>query len=218
MSKAKIGILGTGEVGRTLGAGFAALGHEVKIGSRDPASFKLRSWLAKAGAGASSGTFADAAAFGEVIVLATLWSGTKSALDLAGAQNLAGKIVIDATNPLVPVPNAPPGLALGRTDSGGEQVQRWLPGARVVKAFNTIGNAHMVNPNFEGGPPDMFICGNDADAKSAVTEICDAFGWPGTIDIGGIEGARLLEPLCILWVTYAIRSGGWNHSFKLLRE
>jgi 8-hydroxy-5-deazaflavin:NADPH oxidoreductase len=97
-------------------------------------------------------------------------------------------------------------------------VQRWLPGARVVKAFNIIGNAHMVNPTFSGGPPDMFICGNDPEAKATVSGICRDFGWPGAIDIGGIEGARLLEPLCILWVTYAIRAGGWNHAFKLLKE
>jgi predicted dinucleotide-binding enzyme len=218
MAKFKVGILGTGEVGRSLGSGFARLGHDVKLGSRDPASYKVSAWLTKTGPRVSAGSFADAAAFGEVIVLATLWSGTKNALDLAGPQTLAGKVVIDATNPLVFVPSAPPGLALGHTDSGGEQVQRWLPGARVVKAFNTIGNAHMVNPSFSEGAPDMFICGNDPDAKSAVTEICTAFGWPGAIDIGGIEGARLLEPLGILWVNYGIRSGGWNHAFKLLRE
>jgi hypothetical protein len=127
-------------------------------------------------------------------------------------------VIVDATNPLVSVQNAPPALALGHTDSGGEQVQRWIPGARVVKAFNTIGNAHMVNPTFADGPPDMFICGNDAEAKWIVSELCTELGWPGAIDIGGIEGARLLEPLCILWVTYAMQSGGWNHAFKLLRE
>src|SRR5437868_12649601 len=151
MAKSRIGVLGTGEVGRTLGAGFLARGHEVKIGSRDPDSYKLRAWLGKAGKGATSGTFADAAGFGEVVVLATLWSGTKNALDLAGTKSLDGKVVVDATNPLVSVQNAPPALALGHTDSGGEQVQRWIPGARVVKAFNTIGNAHMVNPTFADG-------------------------------------------------------------------
>jgi len=124
---------------------------------------------------------------------------------------------MDATNPLVFTPGAPPSLALGHTDSGGEQVQRWLPAARVVKVYNTVGHAHMVNPNFPGGPPDMFICGNDAAAKKTVTDICRAFGWP-TIDVGGIEGARLLEPLCILWVRYGFATGGWNHAFKLLRK
>ena len=163
------------------------------------------------------GTFADAAKFGDVVVLATSWSGTENALKLAGASSLAGKVVIDATNPLAFAPNAPPALAIGHTDSGGEQVQRWLPEARVVKAFNTIGHAHMFKPSFPGGPPDMFVCGNDADAKKTVTEICQAFGWP-VIDIGGIEGARLLEPICILWVLYGIRTNSWNHAFKLLRK
>ena len=214
----RIGILGTGDVGRTLGAGFASLGHEVMIGSRDAGSAKVRAWLEQTGDRASAGTFADAAAFAEVAVLATLWSGTENAIRLAGPQNLAGKVVIDATNPLVFTPGAPPALALGHTDSGGEQVQRWLPESRVVKAFNIVGHAHMVNPQFPGGPPDMFICGNDADAKKTVTEFLTVFGWPPAIDLGGIEGARLLEPMCILWVIYGFRTGGWNHAFKMLRK
>lgn len=217
MEKAKIGVLGTGDVGRVLGAGFAALGHQVKIGSREPDSEKVQKWVAEHGAHASAGTFAETADFGSVLVLATLWSGTQSAIELAGPGRFAGKVVIDATNPLAFKPNAPPGLALGHTDSGGEQVQRWLPEAHVVKAFNTVGNAHMVNPSFPGGPPDMFICGNDDAAKKTVSELLTAFGWP-SIDIGGIEGARLLEPMCLLWVMHGIRSGSWNHAFKLLRK
>lgn len=212
----KIGILGSGVVGQALGSGFAAQGHDVMMGTREPQSEKVTAWLERAGPHASAGTFAEAAAFAELAVLATLWSGTESALRLAGPANLAGKIVIDATNPLVYSQHGPPTLALGHTDSGGEQVQRWLPGARVVKAFNIIGNAHMVNPSFPGGPPDMFICGDDAAAKRGVEEICMAFGWP-VIDIGGLEGARLLEPLAILWVTYGARSGSWDHAFRLLR-
>ncbi len=213
----KVGILGTGDVGRALGAGFTQLGHDVMMGSRDPQSEKVQGWVAKTGPLARAGTFAEAASFGEVLVLATLWSGTESAIRLACAANCADKVVMDATNPLVFTPGAPPSLALGHTDSGGEQVQRWLPAARVVKVYNTVGHAHMVNPSFPGGPPDMFICGNDAAAKKTVTDICRAFGWP-TIDVGGIEGARLLEPLCILWVCYALATGGWNHAFKLLRK
>jgi len=213
----KVGILGTGDVGQALGAGFAQLGHDVMMGSRDPQSEKVQGWVAKTGSHAGAGTFAEAARSGEVLLLATLWSGTESAIRLAGPANFAGKVVMDATNPLVFTPGAPPSLALGHTDSGGEQVQRWLPAARVVKVYNTVGHAHMVNPNFPGGPPDMFICGNDAAAKKTVTDICRAFGWP-TIDVGGIEGARLLEPLCILWVRYGFATGGWNHAFKLLRK
>jgi len=213
----KVGILGTGDVGRVLGVGFAKKGHEVKMGSRDASNLKLAEFVTQAGPKASGGSFAEAAAFGEVIVLATLWSGTESALKLAGARNFAGKVVMDATNPLVFAPNAPPALALGWNDSAGEQVQRWLPDAKVVKVYNTVGHALMVDPVIPGGPPDMFICGNDAGAKATVTRICGEFGWP-TIDIGGIEGSRLLEPMCILWVLYGIRTGSWTHAFKLLRK
>ena len=217
MKSMKIGILGSGDVGQSLGSGFVSLGHQVKIGSRESGNEKARAWAGKAGAKASTGTFAEAAAFADLAVLATAWSGTENAIRLANPKSLAGKVIIDATNPLVLTPNAPPALALGHTDSGGEQVQRWLPESRVVKCFNTVGHAHMVHPDFPGGPPDMFLCGNDADAKKTVSNICQAFGWP-VIDIGGIEGARLLEPICILWVLYGIRTNSWNHAFKLLRK
>ena len=213
----KIGILGTGDVGRALGSAFIARGHEVKVGSREAANEKAAAWVSTSGTNASTGTFADAAEFGDVIVLALLWSGTENALKLARAENFAGKVVIDATNPLLFEPGKPIALALGHTDSGGEQVQRWLPSARVVKAFNTVGNALMFKPDLPGGPPDMFIAGNDNAAKQTVAAILDSFGWV-TIDVGGIEGSRLLEPLCILWVEYGMRTGTWNHAFKLLRK
>jgi predicted dinucleotide-binding enzyme len=212
----KIGILGTGDVGRALGNGFIALGHEVKMGSRDAHNEKAVAWASTSGINASTGTFADAVKFGDVIVLALLWAGTENALKLAGVENFAGKVVIDAINPLVFTPKGP-ALVLGHTDSAGEHVQRWLPSAHVVKAFNIVGYAHMFKPDFPGGPPDMFICGNDAGAKQTVTEILKDFGWP-TIDIGGIEGSRLLEPLCVLWVSYAMNAGNGNHAFKLLRK
>jgi 8-hydroxy-5-deazaflavin:NADPH oxidoreductase len=212
-----VAILGSGEVGQTLGAGFAALGHDVKLGTRKPDDPKITRWIAKAGARVSAGAFADAAAFGEIVVLATSWAGAESALKLAGPTNLAAKIVIDVTNPLTFRPGAPPGLALGCSDSGGEQVQRWLHKSHVVKAFNTIGHAHMVKPQFPGGPPDMFICREDAGAKLTVTDLCKAFGWLVS-DIGGIEGARVLEPLALLWVLYGVRTGSWNHAWKLLKK
>ena len=213
----RIGVLGSGAVGQSLGSGLAALGHDVKMGTREPAGEKVRAWVAKVGTKASAGTFAEAAAFAEIAVLATLWAGTESALQLAGARNLAGKVVIDATNPLDFKAGGPPGLALGHTDSGGEQVQRWLPDARVVKAFNIVGNAHMVRPQFPGGPPDMFLCGNDAPAKKTVSDLCTALGWP-VIDLGGLECARYLEPLAMVWIVHGFRSGTWNHAFKLLRK
>jgi hypothetical protein len=187
------------------------------MGSRDARNEKAVAWASTSGINASTGTFADAVEFGDVIVLALLWAGAENALKLAGVENFAGKVVIDAINPLVFEPGKGPRLDIGHTDSAGEQVQRWLPAARVVKAFNIVGNAHMFKPDFPGGPPDMFICGNDAAAKQTVTGILKDFGWPA-IDIGGIEGSRLLEPLCILWVDYGVRTGTWNHAFKLLRK
>jgi len=211
----KVAIFGTGEVGKALARGFLAEGQQVMLGSREPA--KLTEWATEAGTGASVGTSEEAAKFADVAVVATAWPGTENALSLAGPANLAGKVVIDVTNPLVYVPERPPELAIGHTDSGGEQVQRWLPGARVVKTFNTVGYGQFYKPAFPDGPPDMFICGNDAEAKKTVTGILKSFGWPA-IDIGGIEGARLLEPLCILWVTYAMQNRSRDHAFKLLRK
>lgn len=213
----QVGILGSGGVGQALGLGFAKLGHEVKIGTREPESEKLRPWLAKAGKKASTGTFQDTARFADLAVLATLWSGTESAIRLADPGNLARKVVMDVTNPLRFEANHPPRLALGYSDSGGEQVQRWLPHSKVVKAFNTVGSAHMVDPAFPGGPPDMFVCGNDASAKQVVAGICKSFGW-GVVDAGGMEGARLLEPMCMLWVHHGLQTGSWDHAFKLLHK
>jgi hypothetical protein len=212
----KVGVLGSGDVGRVLGAGFASFGHDVKLGSRDPNQEKLKAWAKSAGAKASTGTFAEAAAFGEVVVLATAWSGTESALKLADAKNFAGKVVIDAVNPL-DMSTMPPGLAVGHKDSAGERIQRWLPAARVVKAFNTIGNAHMVRPAFPGGPPDMPICGNDAKAKETATKICREFGW-NVIDLGGIEASRYLEPLAMVWVLHYFATKSGNHAFKFLTK
>lgn len=212
----QIGILGSGDVGQALGLGFAQLGHEVKIGSREPQSERLKPWLAKAGKKASTGSLEDTARFADVAVLATLWSGTQSAIELAKPENLAGKVVIDVTNPVVSEPGKPYRLTLGNTDSGGEQVQRWLPQSKVVKAFNSVGSDHMVNPKFPDGPPDMFICGDDASARQVVAVICKNFGW-GVVDVGGIENARLLEPLCLLWLAHGLKTGTWDHAFKLLQ-
>jgi len=131
----RIGILGSGEVGRKLGTGLAGLGHQVKLGSREPDQDKLKQWAKDAGPKATTGTFAEAAVFGELAILATLWSGTENALHLAGPENLKNKVLIDATNPL-DFSSVPPTLAVGHTDSAGERVQRWAPGARVVKALN----------------------------------------------------------------------------------
>ncbi len=211
----KIGIIGSGDVGQRLAGGFIETGHEVKIGTRDPQ--KMADWVAKHGSRTSAGSFAEAASYGDIVVIATLWAGTESAIRMADPKNLAGKTVIDVTNPLDYSKGLPPTLAVGHTDSAGETVQRMLPNSKVVKAFNIVGNPHMVHPDFPGGRPTMFICGNDEDAKKAVIGILTSFGWE-SVDIGGIEGSRLLEPLAMLWITYYFRTGTGNHAFKLLRK
>ncbi|HEY2829270.1 MAG TPA: NAD(P)-binding domain-containing protein [Thermoanaerobaculia bacterium] len=214
MEKVKVGVLGSGDVGKVLAGGFLKVGHAVRIGSRSPE--KLKDWAASAGDGASAGTFAEAAQFGDIIVLATHGEGTQSAIEMAGADNFDGKVIIDATNPL-DFSSGGPQLSIGFNDSLGERVQRSLPKARVVKAFNTVGNAHMTDPQFPGGPPTMFIGGNDADAKKLVTQISEAWGWE-VADLGGIEASRYLEPMCMAWVVYGIRTGQWGHAFKMLRK
>ena len=213
----KVGILGTGDVGRALGKGFLALGHDVKMGGREANNPKAVTWAKGAGAKASTGTFADAAAFGELIVLATLGVANPEVIRAAGPERFRGKVVIDATNPLDFSGGPPPKLAVGPEDSGGEQVQRLLPEARVVKAFNIVGNAHMFRPEFPGGPPDMLFCGNDSAAKQTVDRILVDFGW-NTSDVGGIESSRYLEGMCMVWVLHGLRVNSWNHAFKLLRK
>jgi predicted dinucleotide-binding enzyme len=211
-----VGIIGSGDVGRALGKGFVEHGHEVTLGTRDPGKDVLRRWQESLGSRVRLASFADAAAFGEIVVLATLWSGTENALRLAGSKNLAGKILIDTTNPL-DFTTMPPALAVGHTDSGAEQVQRWEPAAKVVKAFNMVGNAHMIRPEFPGGPPDMFIAGNDAKAKETVTGLLRNFGW-SVIDLGRIEASRYLEPLAMVWILHYFNTQDGNHAFKLLRK
>jgi predicted dinucleotide-binding enzyme len=214
----KIGILGTGEVGKVLGQAFAALGHEVKMGSREAKNEKALAWAKETGPMASTGTFADAAAFGDLVVLATLGVANESALTMAGHDRFRGKVVIDATNPL-DFSKGAPSLAVSGNDSAGERVQKLLPDARVVKAFNTVGSLHMFRPEFPGGPPDMFVCGNDAEAKKQVAGILKDFGW-GVIDVGAIESSRYLEAMCLVWVLFAFSSTPptWNHAFKMLRK
>jgi predicted dinucleotide-binding enzyme len=218
----KTGILGSGDVGRRLGDGFIELGHMVKIGTRDPSKGEVVQWVSNHGGEegkSSAGTFTEAASFGEMIVIATSWDGTSNAIKMADPKNFAGKIVIDVTNPLDFSKGMPPKLAVGYSDSAGETVQRLIPEAKVVKAFNIVGNPHFVHPDFpNGGPPTMFICGNDEESKKVVKDnILTKFGWE-TVDIGGIDGARLLEPIAFLWITYYFRTGTGNHAFKLLRK
>ena len=216
LAQTRVGVLGTGEVGRRLAEGFRSRGHEVMIGSRDPDKPDLREWLSGPGAGIEAGTFAQAAAHGELVVLALLGNVAEEAIAEAGPANFAGKVVIDAMNPLDFSGGFPPKLSITGEDSLGERVQRALPDARVVKAFNTIGNPYFVDPSFGEGKPTMLIAGNDEAAKGTVGDVLLDFGWPEPVDIGGIEGARELEAICIAWVKIGGRRGAWDHGFKLL--
>lgn len=209
---ARIGILGSGDVGRALAQAFSAEGHEVMLGSRDPRSQKLTDWSAKLARPLPTGTFAETAAFAEIAVIAVRGSAVEAALGLAGPANFDGKVVIDATNPLRMSPEKMLTLAVGHTDSLGEAVQRLLPGARVVKAFNTVNNALMYRPRFSDA--QMFICGNDAEAKRVVSGLLASFGWTA-IEAGGIEASRLLEPLALLGIRRALQTGNWNYVFQL---
>jgi hypothetical protein len=213
----KVGVLGTGDVGKALGKALVTLGHEVKMGAREATNDKALAWAREMGPKASAGTFADAVAFGDLIVLATLGMANASVVESAGADGFSGKVVIDATNPLDFSGGMPPKLALAGNDSGGEQVQRLLPKAHVVKAFNTVGNAFMFRPDFPGGPPDMFIAGDDEGAKQTVSALLGDFGW-GVVDVGGIESSRYLEGMCLVWVIAGARSKNWNQAFKMLKK
>jgi predicted dinucleotide-binding enzyme len=212
----KVGILGSGDVAKALAAGFIKHGHQVTLGTRDTG--KLKDFLAQH-KGAQAASFADAAKFGELVVLAVKGSVALDALKAAGAANLSGKPVIDATNPIA---DAPPenGVLKFYTDldqSLMERLQKAFPDAHFVKAYNSVGNARMINPDFPGGAkPTMFICGNDEAAKKVVGEFLDQFGWE-TADMGKPEAARAIEPLCILWCIPGLARNDWSaHAFKLL--
>jgi predicted dinucleotide-binding enzyme len=212
----KIGIIGSGVVAKALAKGFLDLGHPVMLGSRDPG--KLADWQSAAGANASAGTFQEAAAFGDTVVLAVAGAAAEEALRMAGPDRLAGKTVIDATNPIAAAPPVDGVLQYftGPNESLMERLQAIAPDARFVKSFCSVGNAFMVNPSFAEGRPTMFICGNNDAAKSEVTDILTAFGWD-TADMGSAVGARAIEPLAMLWCIPGLRSNQWSHAFKLLK-
>lgn len=213
----RVAVLGSGIVGEALANGFLKYGHEVMRGSRAPA--KLAEWKRQAGTAASAGTFDDAASWAEIVVLAVKGTAALQALELCGAGNLDGKIVIDPTNPIA---DAPPqeGVLRFFTDhdrSLMERLQAEVPEARFVKAFSCVGHAFMVDPDFGGAKPTMFICGNDAGAKSRVAEMLERFGWE-TADMGPVQAARAIEPLSMLWCIPGLRDGNWAHAFKLLKK
>ena len=198
----KIGILGTGMVGNALGSKLIELGHSVKMGSRTADNEKAKIWANSAGANASSGTFADAAAFGEIIFNCTAGVASVEALNMAGKENLRNKIIVDVSNPLDFSKGMPPSLTISNTDSLGETIQREYPEAKVVKAFNTMNCYLMVNPELVPGDHNVFICGNDAEAKEEVTNLIQSFGWKkdNIIDLGDITMSRGTEQILPIWV------------------
>jgi 8-hydroxy-5-deazaflavin:NADPH oxidoreductase len=212
----KIGIIGSGVVGQQLGLGFVRLGHDVKIGSRN--SSKLNDWRNSAGNKGTTGSFEDAAKFGEIIVIASLWDGTQNAISLAGKENFSGKIVIDVTNPLDFSKGVPPRFVSTPGESGGEKIQRMLPDSKIVKAFNTISAFIMCNPKREEGEPDLFIAGNDDEAKKIVNSFAENWGWKSVIDMGDISKSFLLEAYAQIWIEYGFKYNNWNHAFKLLKK
>ena len=214
----KVGILGSGLVGRVLGAGFLKYGHGVMLGTRNPAKAEVEQWL-RENPGGTAGTFQQAAEFGDLIVLCTLGRAAEEAIALAGPANFAGKTVMDTTNPIADTPPVQGVLAFttGRNESLGEKIQARLPQAHVVKAFNSVGGGRMINPRYQPGTPTMFLCGDNAQAKAHVSEIVELFGWE-PFDCGGIVASRAIEPLCMLWCIPGFARNQWTHAFKMLTK
>ncbi|MBM2817349.1 MAG: DNA-binding protein [Ignavibacteria bacterium] len=214
MSK-KIGIIGSGMVAKTLGAGFLKLGYDVMLGTRQAS--KLDEWLSGGGTGAKVGSFSETASFGDILVLSAKGNAAIEALQLAGSVNLSGKTIIDTTNPIADAPPENGVLKFFTTFDMSlmEQLQSTFPDANFVKSFSCVGSPFMVNPGFES-KPTMFICGNNDDSKAEVKEILVQFGWE-IADMGKAEAARAIEPLCMLWCIPGLLKNEWMHAFKLLK-
>jgi predicted dinucleotide-binding enzyme len=213
----KIAIIGAGSVGGTLGSRWAKAGYKVAFGVRNTSDAKVTKLLKESGANASATGIADAVGGAEVVALTTPWEAAQSALQAAG--NLTGKILIDATNPLIMSPEGlQKGLVVGHTTSAAEQIAVWAKGARVVKAFNTTGWPNMANPKYGAQSASMFICGDDASAKATVKQLSDDLGFE-TFDAGALATARYLEPLAMLWIHLAFAQGwGTNFAFKVMKR
>jgi predicted dinucleotide-binding enzyme len=211
----KIGIIGSGVVAKALGSGLQRKGHELMLGTSSPG--KLADWANDA-RGVRVGTPAEAAAFGELVILAVKGSAALAAVRAAGAELLAGKVVIDTTNPIADLPptNGVFAYTTGPNESLMEALQAAFPRIRFVKAFNSVGNALMIDPQLQGGPPSMFIAGNDEEAKAQVARLLQQVGWE-SVDMGSATAARAIEPLCILWCIPGLLRNDWAHAFKLLR-
>lgn len=214
----KIGIIGSGIVGRVLSNAFLNEGHQAMLGTRNISKEDVLKWKKENPVGLL-GSFQETAQFGDVIVLAVSGLVAEDAINLAGKEHFNHKVVIDATNPIATVPPENGVLKFFTTleESLMERIQKQLPDAKVVKAFSCVGNALMYKPNFNGSIPTMFICGNDDPAKKTVTDILTSFGWE-TEDMGKVEAARVIEPLCILWCIPGFIRNQWTHAFKLLKK
>jgi len=214
----KVGIIGSGIVGRVLATGFLNEGHSVMLGTRNINKEDIIKWK-KENDNGLLGSFQETAQFGEIIVFAVSGLAVEDAINLAGKEHLSNKIIIDTTNPIAAVPPENGVLKYFTTleDSLMERIQKLLPDAKVVKSFNSVGNAFMYKPDFNGLKPTMFICGNDDEAKKTVTDILTSFGWE-TEDMGKAEAARVIEPLCILWCIPGFIHNRWTHAFKLLKK
>lgn len=200
----RIGILGSGAVGQALARGLARHGHDVRIGTRKEAVDDL-----------PVGSPTEVAADADLVFLAVLGAAAVEVVE-GVRDDLDGTVLVDTTNPL-DFSSGAAELFVGHTDSLGERVQRAAPRARVVKAYNTVGNALMVDPDLPGGPPSMFLAGDSDEAKASVSDLLKATGWD-VVDLGGIEASRYLEPMCLAWVLYGARTGTWEHAFRLLRR
>lgn len=213
----KIGIIGSGDVARALGNGLVEAGHEVMLGTRDVHKKELKSWQKKSSKTKHLGSTTEAAHFAEMAILAVAWHATEDVLAQVRPE-LAGKVVIDVTNPLVFREDEAPELSVGHNMSGGEIVQASLPDSHIVKTLNIINHAHMVKPKYRSGVPTMFLCGNNISAKMHTATLLEELGWEDIVDLGGIEKARLLEPLCLLWVEYGASRGTWDHAVSILNN
>lgn len=213
----KIGIVGSGDVARSLSLGLIDLGYEVMLGTRYPDKREVKSWKKNVGKKGSLGSTTEAADFGDIVILAIAWHAAENVLSQIRPE-AAGKIVIDVTNPLQFNDDQAPSLSVGHSISGGELVQQSLPDSHVVKTLNIIGHANMVQPNYKDGTPTMFMCGNNESAKNHTGELLRSLGWDDIVDIGEIEKSRLLEPLCLLWVEYGVSRDTWDHAFSVLKK
>jgi len=210
----RIGVFGTGMVGAAIATKLVEVGHEVTMGSRTNGNEQALEWVASAGAGASQGTFADAAAHGEIVFNCTAGEASLAAIGSVETGDLAGKVLVDVANPLDHTQGMPPGLFTTSFDSLGEQIQRAFPDARVVKALNTVNCEVMVDPAKVPGEHDVFVCGNDESAKTTVRELLESFGWPADhiLDLGDITAARGMEAYLLLWIRLwgALGTGHFN--------